>query len=319
MANENENASRGVSGWNGSRKPGTIKVVRQDGGKVTPPMSPKVVRGLVAGLLVVVIGGLAALFLMTPETEVSVEKPKKEKPKVTTIVETTPAEAPKVEPPKDQYITNRHGQVVKKIEEKTYVDERGILRYEGGARVYDRSKPRKPIKAMQNDPFPKLKHRSDYEIATLITVQPGGMLFGSVKYDEKFKQSFIESLLDKNEPEEGDSDWDKDLKAAVEETKKELAARIKAGEDLETILTEAREESRRLASYKRDVQALIGETMRNPELTDEDVSDVIKAANKMLEEKGIEPFQENSFLRGRMRVMAADQRRSENLRQQQNQ
>ena len=62
-------------------------------------------------------------------------KPGKAKPQV--VIEMPRVKTPVApEPVEEQWITNRHGQVVKKIEENTYVDERGVLRYEGGARVY---------------------------------------------------------------------------------------------------------------------------------------------------------------------------------------
>ena len=273
--------------------------------------SPRMLRGVIAAAIVVVGAAVAWYFVGGEETTREARQTKRA-PGV--IEEVKPAAAAKVEAPKDEFITNRHGQVVKKIVEKTYVDERGILRYEGGARVYDHTKKRTPIKAMNNDPFPKLKNRSDYEIATLITIQPGMSLHGSVNYDEKFKESFVKSLMEKNEPEEGDTEWDKELKASVEETKKELAERIRAGEDLGEILKETREEVQRLAAYKRDINALISETMRNPDASDEDVADTVKAANKMLEEKGIAPFSENSFIRGRTRMFIAEQKKLERMK-----
>lgn len=263
-----------------------------------------------AGLLCA--AGVAVCLLNTDDSMVEEPQPQN-KSRIKTVEPSLNRPAP-VEKPAEQFITNRHGQVVKKIEEKTYVDERGVLRYEGGARVYDHSKPRKAIKAMQNDPFPKLKYKSDYEIATLISVQPGGMLFGEVRYDDKFKQAFVESLLDRNEPEKGDSDWDIELKEAVEDTKRELAERIKAGDDLSVILKEAREEARRLASYKREIEGLIGEALRSEDASDDDIRDTIKAANQMLAGKGIEPFREDSFLRGRVRILTANQRKLEALR-----
>ena len=302
-----EDNKKSVRGWNGS----CTKSGSQQSAKWEKKSSKKTAsRWFVIGGFVGVFAALfviIASFLGKDESSTETQKNQLIKKDVKPI-KLTPIKN-KAEVKQEEYITNRQGHIVKKVEEKTYVDEKGILRYEGGARVYKNRDKRKAIKVMQNDPFPKLKHRSDYEIATLITVRPGGMLFGQVEYDDKFKESFINSLIDRNEPVEGDSEWDIELKAAIEETKKELLQRIKNGEDLGDILREAREESRRLASYKREIQSLIRETLGDENATENDVKDVIKAANQMLEEKGIEPFKEDAFLRSRMRILSVERRK----------
>lgn len=302
-----EDNKKSVGGWNRSR----IKSGSPQSANWEKKSSKKTVsRWFVIGGFVGVFAALfviIASFLETEESSSETPKTQVIKQDVKPIRVSAIKEKPQIK--QEEYITNRQGHVVKKVEEKTYVDEKGILRYEGGARVYKNRDKRKPIKVMQNDPFPKLKHRSDYEIATLITVRPGGMLFGQVEYDDKFKESFVNSLTDRNEPVEGDSEWDIELKAAIEETKKELLQRIKDGEDLGDILREAREESRRLASYKRDIQSLIRESLGDENATEDDVKDVIKAANQMLEEKGIEPFKEDAFLRSRMRILSVERRK----------
>ena len=302
-----ENKKKNFGGWNGSR----IKSGSQQSSVLKKKSEKKTVNRWF------VIGGLLGVFALlivlvgsfSEKEELPIEKPKtKVIKKDVKPIQVTPIKD-RTEAKQEEFITNRQGRLVKKIEEKTYVDDKGILRYEGGARVYRNKENRKPVKVMQNDPFPKLKHRSDYEIATLITVRPGGMLFGQVEYDDKFKESFINSLTDRNEPVEGDSEWDIELKAAIEETKKELLQRIKDGEDLGDILREAREESRRLASYKREIESLIRESLGDENATENDVKDVIKAANQMLEEKGIEPFKEDAFLRSRMRILSVERQK----------
>lgn len=296
-----------VRGWNGS----CIKKQRQNN-VVKKNTTLSKVNGwlIISGILVLIVSFVVLFVVFYEQEESTTEATKtnvikeKEKIKQASTIQT------KKKAKQEVFITNRQGRLVKKVEEKTYVDDKGILRYEGGARVYRNKENRKPFKVMQNDPFPKLKHRSDYEIATLITVRPGGMLFGQVEYDEKFKESFINSLTDKNVPVEEDSEWDVELKAAIEETKRELLQRIKAGEDLCEILQEAREESRRLASYKRNVQSIIREKLGDENATENDVKDIIKAANRMLEEKGIEPFKEDAFLRSRMRILSIENQKN---------
>jgi hypothetical protein len=99
--------------------------------------------------------------------------------------------------------------------------------------------------------------------------------------------------------EKDDSEEDKQLKKDVEATKRELAERIKAGEDLATILTETREEVRRLAAIKQDILTIAREELSKAELSDSDVKDYYEAVNKLLEQKGIAPINANSLMKRR--------------------
>ena len=154
----------------------------------------------------------------------------------------------------------------------------------------------------------EFKHPVENEIAALIMTQPGEPLVGDPDYSN-MKQDFVNALLDKIEIGEDDSELDRELKLNVEEMKKELAERVKNGEDIVEIFKEARRELRASAEYKNSLGELLQEQLYNPEISDEDLASTIKAANKMLEAKGIEPIAETRFLKVRKRMLRAQERR----------
>ena len=187
-------------------------------------------------------------------------------------------------------------------------DERGIWRYPGGQRVFDPRDRERAVKSPTKSNIPKFKHPVEREIATLLTVEPGMMLFGSPKYSA-FKRDFVESLLEPIEITEDDSERDRMIKEEVIAAKKELAERVKEGEDVVQILKDTREELQRLAQYKRQIQALINEQVRNAENSDADVEDVFAAANKMLENEGIAPMSSNHIMKRRQQILINEAQR----------
>lgn len=305
MADLNEKETPVRRGWNGSSGHGSIKVVRRNGGAVSKPAASTLVRGLIAGVIVV-LAGVVAMFALSPTVEKLEEEPvvQKEQKEIEVV---KPAEAPKVIE-EDKFVTNRYGEVVKYVPPKTYTDERGILRYEGGARVLSKDAKERAVKVNQKSNIPHFNHPVEREIATLLTVQPGMPLFGSPKLPN-LKQDFMNALMEKIEITDEDTPLDREIKEAVEATKRDLAERIKAGEDLATILMETRQEITRLAQYKREMQKILSDTVRNSELSDQDVEDTFAAANRMLEEKGIAPISANHVLRRRQQILINEERR----------
>lgn len=284
-----------TSGWN---RPSANK-------PITPRKNNSVAKGLVAGLIVVIVAAIAAYLIFPSAPE---RKPAKEveQKKEAQIAEVTPAAAPKpvVEKKDDgpEMIRNRKGELVPKVVEKTYVDERGILRYEGGARVYSkeaREKATKTVITSGDSGLPKFRHVCESEIATLLTIEPGEMLHGMPDYGENFSKDFVQALMEPIEFSEEDTEEDRELKRLVEEQKHDLAKRIKEGEDLATILSETREEVRRLAAVKEDIVSLAREAEHDENISDEEVGDYYAAANRMLEEKGLAPVKVDGLMKSR--------------------
>lgn len=134
------------------------------------------------------------------------------------------------------------------------------------------------------------KHRSENEIAALLTMTPGETLVGTPTYTKRFTDDFMKSLETPIVVSEEDSPEDAELKRAMVETKIDLKARLDAGEDLGQILLDTRREYQELARYKMMLQHEIAELKKNPDATIQDVEDFVTAANQLLEQKGIAPL-----------------------------
>ena len=206
--------------------------------------------------------------------------------------------------------TNRWGEVVKRKKPETYVDERGVLRYKkGNGRVPNPEDFKNPTRISNRGNIHEFRHPIENEIAALILTRPGDFLVGEPDYSN-LKQDFINALLHPIEIGEDDNEVDRELKKNVEEIKRELAERVKGGEDLVEILKDARRELRQSAEYKQNLDEIVQEQLYNPEISDEDLTSTFEAANKMLEAKGIEPMSEKRILRARSRMLRAQERRN---------
>ena len=289
-----------------------IRIEQSDGKKRKPTAASKrkagshsPMRGIVAAVIVVAVAFGAWYFLSQKQEEA---KPAA-KPKKTARIETVtpaPAAPPKVEQPKPepvQMITNRHGKVVQKKKPETYVDAAGVERYvKGNGRVPLEHPEKYLVKSVVHpNAYPDFKHDSENEIANLLTIESGGMIFGDREYDKRFEQDFVQALMEPVEINEDDSEEDRRIKENVEAAKREIAERIKQGENLGDILTAEREEIRRLAQYKQQMEEIFHEQVSTGEIqTEQDLDDFCKAVNTMLESKGIEPFKISGLMRRRL-------------------
>lgn len=119
---------------------------------------------------------------------------------------------------------------------------------------------------------------------------PGETLVGTPYYNEKQKREYIASLDEPPIFDKNDTPEQRELRALMEQTKKALKERVAAGEDIGEILTETRVELQDLARYKSDINTMLNELKHKPDATIQDVDDFVKAANRMLEAKGIAPL-----------------------------
>ena len=259
---------------------------------------PSAYRGIIAGAVVVVLGVLCLWLFSGKETRQDAASTK-ERGRIKEV-------APSIS-------TNK----VAAVEEKpnpnleTYRDARGILRYKvGNGRVPDPN-----LKTHKNTPtrdkdgnkrfgskYTIFENRSENEIARLISMPPGTQMFGTRRYDDKFEADFLKSCETPIIVEKGDSEYVKNLKKAMNETKIEIRNRMAAGEKLADILTETRKELQRLAAYRRDLKRETADMLQSGTLSDQDADDVITAANKMLEQKGLNPIPKNSLIRNHVKI-----------------
>ena len=292
--------------WNAPQGGKTPQKSRPNGG-VRPLFLAVVVLAAVAG-----VGVVVWMASGKPSSPVADEGKKDGKKPSTIAVAKPTAKSSKHEVSVEEpaYRTNRWGEVVKRQKPETYRDERGVLRFKNGnGRVPNPDDFKNPTRISTRGNMHEFKHPVENEIAALIMAQPGEPLVGEPDYDA-LKRDFVNALIDKIEIDEEDSELDKELKQNVEDLKKDLAERVKNGEDMAEIFREARRELQQSAQFKQNIDDLVLEQLYNPEISDEDLTTTFEAANKMLESKGIEPMSEKRMLRARSRMLRAQERRN---------
>lgn len=254
---------------------------------------PRLYKGLVAGAIVVLGAGLAA-WLLTNGEATSSSLQKKDRG---LIKEATPATAPKAEKqkpakpvdPKEDY-----------DHEKLYRDGHGILRFkDGNGRAIDPTMDVRPPMEYFDRSLELFKHQSEKSIMRILLTKPGEAKKWRHRdfYDPGFLEDFQESLKTPIIATDTDSERTKNLKHAMNEVKIEICDRMRNGESLGDILTEARKEMDRLADYKRGVEKTLDEVIEQTGgLSDAELDDYISAANKMLEENGVTPVKKDRFV-----------------------
>ena len=249
----------------------------------TSHSSPSKIFLIAASVMTIV--GVAVWFFLSDETP-KVEKPAPEKPK---IVKPKPPKEVKrvaVETPKVEKKLPKWKYPVERTNELNAVELRKW-------RAMHRPPPGYTNTTSLTEAPPKyaiFKHRSENEIAALLTMTPGETLVGTPVYTKRFTDDFLKSLENPIIATKEDSPEDAELKRAMVETKIELKARMDAGEDLGQILLDTRREYQELARYKFMLQNEINEIKKNPDATIQDVEDFVTAANQLLEQKGIAPI-----------------------------
>ena len=249
---------------------------------------------LIVGVAICAVLSVAVWFVGSRQAEVSetpkTEQKRKSKPKP--IVAPPPAVQVKPAPQKPP------------ADDDTYRDAQGILRYKGSnIRAVDPTRPTRRINlnvGADGKPLYKpspFKNRAEKEIYRLISSEPGQMLFGVRRYDERFEADYLRSLETPIVITKDDDEETAAAKKAMNEVKIEINDRMRAGESLAQILDETRSELRRLAEIKRMVKSDILESAKGTVSTEEDAEDLIKAANILLENKGIAPLKDTTMLR----------------------
>ena len=244
--------------------------------------------GIAAALVVAAIGVWFLVHHSTDNQDISREmRPAVKTNKVAKSVELVTKEAPHLP---IQSASPAKTAEPKKPQLKTYRDERGILRYEGGLRVPGQRPLAKPIELGTHQPR-IFKHDAEEHISWLLDMKIGEPVIGDYAYGERFRESFMASLNEPVEILETDDERTRELKAAVQETKEELRARMQSGEDVVRIMNDTMNEYRQLARYKHELQVQLSEIRADQEqYSDQDVQDFTSAANELLKRYGLPPL-----------------------------
>ena len=144
-------------------------------------------------------------------------------------------------------------------------------------------------------------HHCENEIACYLSLKPGDAIFGTMKYNGRFKKEFLKSLETPIVIEPDDSEEVKELKRNVRDAKIQLKIAMDNGEDIEKIMADTRQELQDLARYKMDLTRHLHDMRHEGKLTTvEDLQDAVDAANKMLEARGIAPMKFGPLVRQKM-------------------
>ena len=248
--------------------------------KKTPP---RIGKGILAGVIVVAAAVGVFLFL----TSGTSEGPKKQVERTSgKIQDATPSAAPKAEE-KDEDKTPKPlpPQRIGETRDGKILLPNGRLHVVKGV-ITNNS-------GLAKMPYQIFDHMSENVIAGLLSIKPGQGLVGTPRYNGRLTADFLESLKTPIIPSEEDSEYERELKRAVNAAKIELKAAYDRGEDIEEILLNERKELQKLAAYKQELKAMTIQGLKEAE-TEEEMDDYIAAANKLLEAKGIAPMDDLS-------------------------
>lgn len=261
---------------------------------------PPRVRGLIA-VLVVIIGAGAAVWFMFPKGGTAVEKKAVNsktrikhvsnviKPDYTNKIDVASSEEKKTS-------TNLPPQKVGEVRNGMVLLPNGKLhRRRGLKKISSASYPRSKYSIFPN--------ATDNELAALLMLKPGDSLIGGpIRYPD-YKKSFLKSLETPIVVKEDDADEIKDLKRAVLDARKSLKQALDEGQDITEIIKSAYDQAHELATYKEEVDRQVKAVAKEGDYTDDELNDIIKAANAMLEKKGIAPIRPNPLTRARLKIL----------------
>ena len=259
---------------------------------------PNYVRPVVFGFAALLLVAAVMYFVRDTEDERTIET---KQLKGAQIVEVKPVKtvAPQ---PKEEVIDSQEEdkptgpQKVGEVRDGYVLLPNGTLHRRRGIRTVE------PGGVDRSHPAAIFDHATDNEFAVILTLQPGEMLVGGpLRHGNNYKEAFLESIKTPIIVHEDDPEDVKALKRAVIETRLEMKKALDDGEDIGKIVEEAYVEAQKLSMYKDALRAEINRAAQEEEMTDEDLDDLISAANLMLESKGIAPMKFGMLTRARLR------------------
>lgn len=236
---------------------------------------------LVATTVVVVAAAVVAIALL-PRGKVTpsavVEKPVKKK-----VAITPPMPAPKPQQPVEVKVDpNARPTKVGEVVNGYVMLPSGRIHKPTGVvtnRVADYGKSKYSI----------FENRSDNEIAGILMANPGNAVVGTKRYDKWFEKQFLKSIETPIKVSPDDEPWQADLKKLVMQARLELKEAHDKGEDIAAIMSESRQQLQDLSKYKQSIKQIYVQNIKEC-ATEQEVADLQKAVNVMLEEKGCAPM-----------------------------
>lgn len=245
-----------------------------------------VVKGALAGIIVVVAAVGAWFFLAKRDGARSAAEPEK----ASKIVGKAPSPAPtaKVDEPEQEkpkplrkweYPVERTNELSSAELRKWKAHHMPPPAYTNNSALYE-----------SRLPYEIFDHPSENKIAFYLVHKPGEGLVGTPTFGKRFVNDFMQSLVNPIVVTKDDTPEQAQLKRDMIQVKIELKERIDAGEDLAAIMLDTHKEYQKLAQYKNAIEKELRDFRKRPDVTVSDVDDFVAAANQLLEGKGIAPI-----------------------------
>lgn len=145
------------------------------------------------------------------------------------------------------------------------------------------------------------------ELAEILTAEPGEQRIGTYVYDEKYEKRFLRSLKRPIIIKDDDSEYAKELKRAVLETKKDIMDRHAKGESIAQIMTDNDNQMRELSLYRKEIEDQVRAIRKDKrgEFSSEEMRELYSAANAMLEDRGVKPLAMPEMLIRKIKIKEA--------------
>ncbi|MBQ7651247.1 MAG: hypothetical protein IJS15_09820 [Victivallales bacterium] len=246
---------------------------------------------LVAFVPFAIICGVAVWWWASNRGETAAPKPKAPRG-VGVIAEAKPAPAPRAAestprqaahvPTKEE----RNAEFIRRCEERFGTNMPPGLK----AHIYYLKHPPKKIFSA-DDKYSYVKHHSEKQLASFLTVTPGTYFIQCPEFDESFDTDFIAAMREGIEIDPKDSYEIKEMKKAIADFKNEIAEVCRAEGKLPSqILNDHAMSLFELGKFQQNMQSHLDEIYNSPKYTDADVKDFCTAANMMLKDHGLEPL-----------------------------
>ena len=270
--------------WNGSNQSKTA--TSRPGGQSPAAKSDNLGLTYIITFTVVVAVAAAAYFVLRSKREETPQQlPESSGGKIAEVVPAT-NRAESAKPPEEKPLSTREKRL------KYYRDKYGNNIPDNLKPVvyFLEHPPQKTFKVEGDTPY--LRHPSERHIAGLVLVEPGTFFVMKPEYGEAFDKDFLNALMEKIEIYDDDPEDVKRVKEEVEQVKKEISAICrKEGKVPSEIMNEQAAAMFELGRYQRDLEEELDKIYDNPDLQDAEVDDFFKAANKLLESKGLPQLQ----------------------------
>ena len=145
-------------------------------------------------------------------------------------------------------------------------------------------------------------HSADVELGNLLMVEPGDDLLGDTEGMYRgFEKELDEALAEPIRHDKDDTDFQRELKDGVNELREELKRRRAAGEDIEKVMEDTRDQLKELSLYRQELEDQVKQ-LSTDEMSQQDYEDLVAAANQMLEDRGIKPLELPATLKHTIRL-----------------